>query len=85
MNHPTDCVGNQLYKDDLVIVHFQQPAVFKIIAVQEGSNQKPTLLRLICDMTIGSPSGSQIMSLAKVTSPSTIKLVERIVEGITPT
>lgn len=82
-----DLCGNELFKDDLVTVHFNTIPVFKVVVVESGGihtaqGVTPATVRIICDMTLKQIPGVPFTSLAKLVSPSSQAIIEGIADKL---
>lgn len=87
---PCDVRGNELQVGDIVTVVFRQPPLFKIIAIENGGIHlahgiTTAIVRCVCDMLLRQMPGIPFDSIIKTVEPSTVSIIEKIVEGSTPT
>lgn len=74
-----DCLGNELSKNDIVALASTGQIVWKVVDIKD-SGQGPQLIRLVADLTIGAVPGQNIQNIAKVVSPSSIQIVNRLID-----
>ena len=80
---PRDAMGNELVKDNLVVLQAPFPVVFKILAVESGgihtaNGMTPALVRIVADLTLRQMPGQPFVTLVRVVAPSEQQVLERV-------
>lgn len=83
---PQDLLGNELCLGDVVCYTPERPCVGRVAAIQNGglhtnAGQTPAIVRIIIDLTLGCPAGSQLTPLVKVVAPRQSKLIDKLLEN----
>ena len=81
----TDCLGNHVYKDNLVALVMGQVVTWRVTEVKEGGlmtpqGPTPAMIKIVSEMLLVSPPGIPFKMIARVVEASQDQIVERASE-----